>query len=102
VNAAPSITSQPSGFDNGEFRYQTRAEDPDGDRTLRYRLVQGPAGLSLDNMSGLAYWKPNADQAGRHRIRIRVEDQKGGSDEQLFDLSLNFGESEPPPASVDP
>lgn len=102
VNAPPTITSDPSGFDGERFVYRVDARDPDGDRTLRYHLVQGPDGMQIDVQSGLVTWNPRSDQAGEHRVEIRVEDQKGGSDRQGFELSLGFEPAEESPASPSP
>ncbi len=98
VNAPPKIVSDPSGFDGEEFGYQVAVEDPDNDRAIRYNLEQGPSGMTLDNLSGFVSWKPSSNQAGRHRVTIRVEDQNGGSDEQSFDLTLGFESGDAPAA----
>ncbi len=51
-------------------------EDPDRPaQALRYSLVSGPAGASVNATSGLFLWRPRPDQAGRqHVITVRVTD----------------------------
>jgi hypothetical protein len=51
-------------------------EDPDRPaQALRYSLVSGPAGASVNATSGLFLWRPRPDQAGRqHIITVRVSD----------------------------
>ncbi len=99
VNARPKITSSPSGFTGERFRYTVKAEDPDGDRNLRFHLVKGPDGMSIDNLSGLVTWNPQSDQDGNHRVEITVEDQKGGEDHQNFELTLGTSDGEETPAA---
>ena len=77
---------------DGVFRYQVRAEDPDGSRDLRYSLIQAPEGMSVSPLGGLVQWHPRPDQVGVHPVEIVVEDDAGGRVSQRFDLTLT-----PPP-----
>jgi len=98
VNAPPRITSRPSGVDSsGIFRYQVAVEDPDGDRALRYRLVEAPPGMTLDWLAGTLVWNPGQEQAGKHPVVIEVDDQAGGTASQAFEVEVGF---EPAPASA--
>ena len=99
VNAAPKITSAPSGFDGERFRYAIKVDDADGDRLFRFFLLQGPKGMSLDSMSGVATWTPGSDQEGDFPVEISVEDRAGGSDSQRFNLSFGYEDSATSPAS---
>ncbi len=88
-NAAPKITSSPGGFErDGSFRYTVTASDPDGDRTLRFRLVKGPEGMTVDSLTGEMQWKPTAAQAGKHEVEVAAEDLQGGSGTQRFELRV--------------
>ena len=91
-NAPPVFTSSPGDF-TGEttLRSQLRAEDPDGDRRLRFALVTGPTGLELDPVTGAIEWTPEPDQAGSHRVEVTVDDGAGGIGRQEFELSVGRG-----------
>lgn len=98
MNAEPRITSEPGGFDgDGAFQYRLETEDADGDRVLRYRLVEGPKGMRVDALKGLVTWDPRDDQAGEHVVVIEVDDRAGGTGRQSFALSVAF---EAPPAAA--
>src|SRR5262245_16727600 len=45
----------------GTFHATLTAEDPDGDKSLRYRLVKGPEGMTVDPVSGRLSWHPGKD-----------------------------------------
>ncbi len=104
-NAPPVIVSQPSGAGkDGVFRYQVRAEDPDGDRLLRISLVKGPEGMAMTATRGLIEWRPSAGQGGNHVIEVVVEDSDGASSMQRFSIDLDpgsAGSDAPPPAAPD-
>jgi hypothetical protein len=86
-NTPPEVVSQPTPpGEDGVFRYAVRAEDPDGDRVLRFRLGAAPEGMSVDPRRGLVEWTPSAEQAGRHRVEVVVADAQGGETVHAFDL----------------
>jgi len=89
MNAPPRIHSSPDEI-RGEqsLHHRLRAEDADGDRQLRFRLVQAPEGLTLDWMSGELEWTPGADQAGAHLVEIEVADSAGGRTTQKIELQV--------------
>lgn len=88
-NSAPDIVSTPPRLDsNGRFDYQVKAQDADGDRSLRYELVSAPIGMKMDDLSGRVTWKPTPEQAGQHRVEIAVEDRRGGRSSQVFELAI--------------
>jgi hypothetical protein len=68
-----------------EFRYRAQAQDEDGD-TLTYALLQGPAGATLDPVTGELRFSPGAP--GRYRFVLQVSDGKGGRTEQEFTLEV--------------
>ncbi len=96
TNAVPVIVSEPPtlGLD-GHFHYEVRAEDPDGDRPLRYRLVLAPEGMRLIDSDASIEWRPDAKQAGRHVVEVVVEDTQGGSASQRFELFVGWPGSIP-------
>lgn len=102
VNAPPRVTSQPGGVgEDGVFRYAVEAEDPDGDRLFRYRLLEGPKGMRIGAVDGQLEWAPAADQAGRHRVSLEVDDRAGGTSTQAFVVEIAFEdvEAQPTPAA---
>jgi hypothetical protein len=69
VNSPPSIVSAPEKIDeDGTFRYAVAVEDADDDRRLRYRLLEGPTGMTLDWLSGELTWAPSNGQEGTHAV----------------------------------
>lgn len=89
VNAVPRIVSSPAGFDeSGSFHYTVQVQDPDRDRSLRFRLVQAPQGMNIDWLSGTVTWTPDASQTGDHDVVIEVDDQAGGVATQSFRLQV--------------
>ena len=95
ANAPPKITSTPGGLDHdGTFRYAIQAVDPDGDRTLRYRLIKGPEGMTVDSMTGLVQWKPGATQTGKQGVEVAVDDLQGGTTSQRFELTVGVDQAQ--------
>jgi len=93
-NSAPKITSTPGNEGTAEvYRYQVRAEDPDGDRRLRFRLEQAPPGMTIDPIGGELVWTPPASATGGHPVAVVVDDLQGGQAEQRF--TVEIGEAEP-------
>jgi hypothetical protein len=67
------------------FRYRAQAEDRDGD-ALSYRLLQGPAGTTLDALTGELRFAPALP--GRYNFALEVLDGKGGRATQEFTLEV--------------
>jgi hypothetical protein len=102
VNAAPRIVSTPGAIGpDGVFRYELKAEDPDGDQSFRYRLVRGPQGMTVGFDDGKVVWTPPATAAGRHDVEVAVEDLFGARSNQSFALQLDFVTEAPPAARAD-
>jgi len=53
-----------------EYRYQARAETPLQGVTIRYQLVRGPDGMSIDQSTGLLTWTPQ--RAGEYRVAVKA------------------------------
>lgn len=74
-NKPPLIQSPPFGlrsFQEENFIYQLRAEDPEGS-TVLFALVSGPEGASL-SPAGLLRWKATAHPADSHIFQFTVTD----------------------------
>jgi len=86
INQIPSITSSPKlEADSKEpYSYQIVANDPDGD-VLTYQLIDAPAGMTVDAVTGLVSW--NNPQVGAHQVVVSTADSAGGSS-QSFTLNI--------------
>jgi hypothetical protein len=95
VNSPPRITSAPSGLnETGVFDYAIQVADPDDDRRMRYRLVEGPKGMSIDWLAGRVTWTPSVDQTGSHPVVIEADDQAGRTHTQSFELEVSAAQDE--------
>lgn len=100
-NTPPRITALPSRrVDEGTFVYDFEAEDPDGDRNLRFWLDQAPDGMRIDAISGQMRWTPREDQIGTHPVEVGVKDGSGEGTTFVFEVTVTAqgGEATPPPA----
>ena len=73
------------------YEYGAAAVDPDGDQ-LTWSLVQAPDGMVIDADTGVLAWTADGVSFGEHQITIRVDDGRGGFDQQTFLLDVNGGE----------
>jgi hypothetical protein len=88
----------------GGVRGTLEAEDPDGDRTLRFRVLSGPPGLAVDPVTGVMSFKPRSGTTGAQAVEIAVADSYGAESALRFELTVSPGEAEArpaPPASDD-
>jgi hypothetical protein len=89
VNRPPRVVSTPSrSLPGGGFHYRVEAEDPDGDKQLRFELEDPPVGMKIGALSGEIDWRPNQDQTGHYTVRVIVNDLKGGRIAHAFDLNV--------------
>ena len=89
ANAPPRFVSRPAARPaEGRLEYQLVAEDPDGDATLRYRLLRGPRGMRLDPVLGRLTWDPQGVDDGVYEVEVEVDDLQGGTARQTFQVSL--------------
>lgn len=103
VNAAPRIVSRPSEASNdGVFRYQVSAEDPDGDMNLQFRLENAPEGMSIDALTGAVTWTPAPEQTGTFDVAVIVDDLQGGRVRHTFQVTVDPPGGAAPPASRAP
>jgi len=78
VNQAPSLVRPSDEILNRGSLLSLSLLGSDPDRptqTLRYSLVRGPLGASVNAANGLFLWRPRIDQGGRtHEVTVRVTD----------------------------
>jgi hypothetical protein len=76
VNSAPALLGiEPkASLPDVDWNFQLEAIDPDFPvQTLTYRLVSGPAGLTVTT-NGHVLWKPTASQLGKYSVSVTVSD----------------------------
>jgi hypothetical protein len=84
IAGVPTIEPVPGGIEA-----QLVAEDPDGDRSLRFRVLEGPHGLSVDPVTGRLRWRPDPGAAvGAHPVEIAVADSLGAESALRFELTV--------------
>jgi hypothetical protein len=93
-NAPPAITTQPNYTLSGsaQYSYEVAAKDPDGDRPLKYELVEGPQGMSVDVVSGVVTWRVPGDAKGVYPIELAVSDPYGGKTTQRYSLAVDWND----------
>jgi hypothetical protein len=100
-NSAPIISSEPSYelAGSGRYQYAVQAEDPDGDRPLRYEIITGPEGMRIDVVTGVVTWEVPENASGSFDIELSVTDSHGGKTLQRYALDISWEE---PPAAAAP
>jgi putative Ig domain-containing protein len=96
-NAEPVITSQP-GYEmgpTGTYSYDVVAKDADGDAPLKYELVSGPPGMTIDDASGAVSWNVPQDAKPSNSVEIAVTDGFGGKATQRWVLSVDWNQTAP-------
>lgn len=85
------VTSSPtSQIEAGRvFRYQAKAQDPDGDG-LVYSIVTGEQlGIALDSSTGVVAWQPSATlTGGTYDVLLQAKDPYGGLAQQAFQAQV--------------
>ena len=91
VNALPRFTSAAPGQARAgeKFIYQLTISDPfPADDSHVFSLLESPAGMTIDAMTGLVEWTPREFDAGSHIVRAKVVDAYGAIAELSFDLQV--------------
>ncbi|MEO0454087.1 MAG: putative Ig domain-containing protein [Verrucomicrobiota bacterium] len=89
ANDPPVIESSPETVvrEGESWVYQIVANDTDG-HGLRYRLVEGPESMVVDELTGQAFWVAREPRPEGYKVEILVEDGQGGADRQPFTLQV--------------
>jgi hypothetical protein len=90
ANQKPTITSTPAttATAGATYRYDVRANDPDHD-PLTFHLVSGPKGMTIDPSLGRIAWLTGAGDIGTAHVELSVDDGRGLSDSQAFDITVS-------------
>jgi RHS repeat-associated protein len=88
-NYAPVITSNPvnAAIVSQPYNYDVDAIDADSD-VLSYSLLNAPQNMTIDPISGVIRWDTSTQTPGTYDVTVRVEDNRGGSDNQAFSVEL--------------
>ena len=100
VNDAPVIASTPpiEATEEMLYRYEMRATDEDGD-ALRFGLIEGPTGMTVDPSSGSVKWTPGNEDVGSVSVALSVSDGDTTSI-QRYDLNVANVNDPPSPFSL--
>jgi len=92
VNHAPVFDSTPEPVValGQRYDYDADALDEDGD-AVQYSLLEAPAGMLVDTVTGLIVWQPRADQVGLNHVRLQAIDAFGAASVQEFDVLVSGG-----------
>ena len=64
------------------------ASDEDGDKPLRFSLLEGPPGMKVDPATGVLRWRPEAGQMGKHPVEVAVHDPSGDGNAIRFEITV--------------
>jgi RHS repeat-associated protein len=96
-NKPPVITSSaPTAGTVGQpYLYQVVASDPDN-RPLTYVLLVAPSGMVVGSQSGLIQWTPAPNEVGFISASVLVQDDRGLTDSQSFQIHVATPQNHPP------
>src|SRR5262249_51160636 len=88
LNRPPVFTSQPytEAISGVPYVYQAAAVDADQD-ALTFALVSGPAGMTVDRLTGKVTWSPQPGDLGNQALVLQVDDGHGGTARQQFTVA---------------
>ncbi len=89
---APEITSSPSTRTlpaGSLFQYDVQSNE-EASGNVRYRLVNSPAGMTIDAQTGVIAWTPSGTAPGPFAITVIASDLAGNEDSRQFSLSVNL------------
>ncbi|MFO0847151.1 MAG: putative Ig domain-containing protein [Gemmataceae bacterium] len=101
-NRPPVFTTSPvvESAVGKAYRYDTDAADPDGDDLTFSAVGPLPAGLKVDDKTGLVTWTPGVSQLGEQPVTLRVSDGRGGEATQSFTVCVDADPTNHPPVIV--
>ena len=79
------------------YSYDVEATDPNGD-PIGYNLLQGPAGMQLDPVTGLLQWPLSVASIGTYQVTVRAQDPQGLFAQQSYTLTVDPDPANQPPA----
>jgi subtilase family serine protease len=96
TNQAPVFDSQPLGSATAgqEYAYAAQAHDPDG-LAVVYLLYRGPAGMTVDALSGAVSWLPTSLSPALNDVLLAAFDTRGAIGLQAFVITVDGGNRAP-------
>ena len=90
-NVAPTVDTVDDAtiVEGTLFEDVLTAQDPGVQDTLRFSLVSGPNGLSV-NEAGALSWTPNFNDEGENEVVVRVTDSDNASGTETFVLTVTI------------
>jgi hypothetical protein len=88
------VSTPPTSFKGTQYTYNADARDPDGG-AITYLLAAAPAGMSINEKTGLINWPITRESSGTHEIEIIAQNSEGGKVSQRYSLNITL----PPGAS---
>jgi hypothetical protein len=108
ANDPPAFTSAPvtAATQGALYSYDADAVDPDAGATLRFSLVAAPAGMIVNESTGVVSWVPSAGQVGSAFVTLRVSDGSLHADQTYTILVANVPDppaftTSPPTAAIE-
>lgn len=91
VNLSPAIsTSFPDTIfitENQIFSLDIDANDADGD-SIKYYMIDAPAGMTIDSLTGLVEWTPDFTQSGYYHPTFKAFDSLGAFDSKYVVIAV--------------
>lgn len=84
----PQFTSDALLEAGEEVPYSYHAETDATEGQVAYALVQSPAGMDVDPITGLVTWTPVAGQSGDQSVTLSATDLAGNVVEQAYQISV--------------
>lgn len=91
-NSSPNILSNPplTAVVGQTYHYQVNGEDLDND-PLRYYFKYSPAGMAIDEATGLITWVPTSTDIGSHHVKVKAADDISLTTFQSYYLTVTDG-----------
>ena len=88
-NLAPVFASAPEVVTSAGsvYQYSAVANDPNG-QDVSYSLVSAPTGMTIDAVTGVISWTPDATDVAGHSISVQADDGNGGTAIQNYTLTV--------------
>ncbi len=90
LNDPPSIISDPgtTAQVDADYTYYARAADTDRGDLVRFSLLEAPAGMWINPVTGKLTWHPLEADRGEVPVTVQVTDIAGATADQAFTISV--------------
>ena len=94
TNDLPAIISIPAttAKQDSLYTYDAEATDPDND-SITYVLLLSPAGMAINNLTGLVTWTPTSHQTGYVDVVLGARDRNGTATQMFTILVQNVNDA---------